>query len=304
MNFLPIRLVFPVAMILLYVACTSQESQLDITDEAHEAEMAEWVELRKRALTAEDGWLNLIGLDWLTPGPNRMGRGGGFEVSLPDAASPEIVGVFDWSGNQVFFEAMVEGVKIDGHAVEEKVLVFDAETGLSALMEFEAFRWQLIQRGDRVGVRLRQLDSEAVLNFKGVARFPRQLAWRKLGIFTPYKPHKLVPLANVLGQTIPTPAVGTVTFELGGKAYQLDAFEEGESLFLIFADESSGRSTYGGGRYLYAEKPDTQGRVVLDFNKAINPPCVFTSFATCPLPPKQHILDAMIEAGERTSDAP
>ncbi|MCC5935688.1 MAG: DUF1684 domain-containing protein [Lunatimonas sp.] len=294
------RSVFLFALLFLVfgLSCTTQESRLQISDSEHEADMATWEDLRREALTAEDGWLNLIGLEWLTPGLNRMGSGEALEVPLPHEAFPSELGVFDWSAHQVFFEATVDGVQMDGQQVVGKVLVFDADTGLSPLMAFESLRWQLIQRGDRIGVRLRHLDSEVVRNFQGVDRFPRQIGWRKVGMFTPYEPHKLVPLANVLGQTLPTPALGTVDFEAEGKRFQLDAFEEGEELFLIFADESSGRSTYGGGRYLYAEKPDAEGRVILDFNKAINPPCVFTPFATCPLPPKQNIVELLIEAGE------
>lgn len=279
-------------------SCTTREDHLQISDKEHEIEMTAWEDLRRKALTGESGWLNLIGLDWLTPGLNRMGRGEASDVSLPDGDFPSELGVFDWSGNQVSFQAKVNGVKVDGTEVGEPILVFDAKNAIAPLMAYASLRWQVIQRGDLVGVRLRHLESEAVRNFQGVDRFPRQLTWRKEGNFKPFEPHKLIPLANVLGQTIQTPALGTVSFEAEGRSFQLDVFEEGEELFLIFADESSGQSTYGGGRYLYAEKPDARGKVILDFNKAINPPCVFTPFATCPLPPRQNILDLLIEAGE------
>jgi len=288
-------------VLVLWLSCNTKENQLQITDEEHKTEMAAWEDLRMEALTASDGWLNLIGLDWLTPGLNRMGAGEGNVVSLPEGKFPSALGEFQWSGNQVMFDAMVDGVKVDGMAVAGKVLVFDADKAIAPVMAFESLRGQLIKRGDRVGVRLRDLESEAVRSFKRVDRFPREISWRKVGHFSPYEPNKIIPLANVLGQTNPTPAIGTVSFEVDGKRLQLDAFEEGEELFLIFADESSGRSTYGGGRYLYAERPDPEGRVVLDFNKAINPPCVFTNFATCPLPPKQNILELVIEAGEKAT---
>lgn len=282
----------------LLVNCATKESNLQISDKEHEAEMAEWEGTRNKALLAEDGWLNLIGLYWLNPGSNSMGAEAGAAVLLSDVKFPQELGVFEWKENQITFDAKVDGVLIGGKAVDGKELVFDLEHAIAPILEFQALRWQVIKRGDRVGVRLRDLDSEAVRNFKGVDRFPRDISWRKVGRFTPYEPQKQIPLANVLGQTIPTAAIGTVSFEVSGSIFQLDVFEEGEELFLIFADESSGRSTYGGGRYLYAERPDSDGRVILDFNKSINPPCVFTAYATCPLPPKQNILGVTIEAGE------
>lgn len=276
--------------------CSVKESNLQINDEQHEAEMVEWEDIRNKTLLAEDGWLNIIGLYWLNPGLNGMGAEAA--VSLPSGNYPKEFGVFEWFKNKVTFATTTDEVLINGEKVDGKVLVFDSENGIAPVLEFGSLRWQIIKRGDRVGVRLRDMDSEAIRNFKGVDRFPRDISWRKVGSFYPYNPHKMIPLANVLGQTNPTSAIGIISFEVSGALLQLDVFEEGEELFLIFADESSGRSTYGGGRYLYADRPDSEGRVILDFNKAINPPCVFTPYATCPLPPKQNILEVMIEVGE------
>lgn len=285
-------------VLTLLVQCNVKERNLQITAEEHETEMAQWEDNRNKDLLAEDGWLNLIGLFWLHPGFNSMGADSDAAVFLPNGKFPQELGVFEWSENKVTFDVKVDEVLINGEAVDGRGLVFDAENMIAPILEFQSLRWQVIKRGDRVGVRLRDLNSEAVSSFKGVDRFPREISWRKVGKFTPYEPYKLIPLANVLGQTIPTPAIGTISFEESGTILQLDVFEEGEELFLIFADESSGRATYGGGRYLYAERPDSEGRVILDFNKSINPPCVFTPYATCPLPPKQNILEVTIEAGE------
>lgn len=276
--------------------CSVKESNLQINDEQHEAEMVEWEDIRNKTLLAEDGWLNIIGLYWLNPGLNGMGAEAA--VSLPSGNYPKEFGVFEWFENKVTFATTTDEVLINGEKVDGKVLVFDSENGIAPVLEFGSLRWQIIKRVDRLGVRLRDMDSEAIRNFKGVDRFPRDISWRKVGSFYPYNPQKMIPLTNVLGQTNPSPAIGIISFEVSGALLQLDVFEEGEELFLIFADESSGRSTYGGGRYLYTERPDSEGRVILDFNKAINPPCVFTPYATCPLPPKQNILEVMIEVGE------
>lgn len=282
-------------------ACKQKHNPLPVNTEEHRAEIDEFVRLRDQALVAEDGWLNLIGLFWLNQGSSDMGTAEQTEISLDKTGYPEHIGSFDWVGRHVMFRPAIDGVLVDGVAAEKMNTVFDVEQKAASTMEFGTLHWQVIMRGDRVGIRLRDLESKAVTTFAGVDRFPIDISWRKVARFTPYQPAKLVPLANVLGQTIPTPAVGSVSFESDGQTYQLDVFEEAEELFLIFADETSGLETYGGGRYLYAQKADSDGLVVLDFNKAINPPCVFTPYATCPLPPLQHILPISVNAGERAT---
>jgi len=282
-------------------ACNQKRNPLPVTKEEHRAEIDEFVQLRDQALVAEDGWLNLIGLFWLNQGSSDMGTEEQTEISLDKTGYPEHIGSFDWVGRHVMFRPAVDGVLVDGVAAEKMNTVFDVDQKIASAMEFGTLRWQVIMRGDRIGIRLRDLESKAVMTFAGVDRFPIDISWRKVARFTPYQPAKLVPLANVLGQTIPTPAVGSVSFESDGQTYHLDVFEEAEELFLIFADDTSGLETYGGGRYLYAQKADSDGLVVLDFNKAINPPCVFTPYATCPLPPLQHILPISVNAGERAT---
>jgi uncharacterized protein (DUF1684 family) len=157
----------------------------------------------------------------------------------------------------------------------------------------------VIKRGDRLGVRVKDKQSPALAGFHGLDNYPVEPSWRVEARFEPYSPPKEVPIPNVLGQVTPSPSPGAVVFDWQGKTYRLDALgsvEEG--LSLIFADQTNGKETYGAGRFLETGPPK-DGKVVVDFNRAYNPPCAFTAFATCPLPPAQNRLALRVEAGEK-----
>jgi uncharacterized protein len=168
-------------------------------------------------------------------------------------------------------------------------------------LSYESLHWVIIKRADAFGVRLRDYEADAVSKFEGVEQYPIDLNWRIEAKFIPYESSKTIAITNVLGQTTPNPTPGYLEFQIEGKTFTLDALgaEEDDELFLIFADETSGEETYGGGRYMYVKKADASGKVIIDFNKAYNPPCVYTPHATCPLPPRQNILDVAITAGHK-----
>ncbi|GAB2607011.1 hypothetical protein GCM10026987_00940 [Belliella aquatica] len=178
-------------------------------------------------------------------------------------------------------------------------IILVPELDFAPIIFFETYRMSVLQRSDLVGLRLRNVESDLIKDFQGIDRFPVNMEWRFEARFIPYEPAKEIPISNVLGQTYPAEAIGYLSFGFEGRIYNIDALEEGDQLYLIFADGTSGAETYGGGRYLYTQKADENGIVILDFNKAYNPPCVFTPFATSPLPPRQNILELAIEAGER-----
>ncbi len=159
----------------------------------------------------------------------------------------------------------------------------------------------LIKRGERVGVREKDSRNEALLAFHGIDSYPIDRKWRFDARFDAYPAGKTIGVPNILGSIEQSNTPGAVVFEIGGKEYRIDAVTESgsEDLFLIFGDQTNGVETYGGGRFLYAAPPDKNGRVVVDFNKAYNPPCVFTPYATCPLPPAQNRLAIRVEAGEK-----
>ncbi|WP_041779403.1 DUF1684 domain-containing protein [Belliella baltica] len=287
-------------LLLLFSSCQlEKEETYTISKEAHTEEIENWYNNRIESLKSENGWLNLIGLYWFEQDSNRLGTKEGLELLVEDELFPEFFGTFEKVGKQVYFNPEIDDIKIGEELINEKILVFDPEMNFSPTISFNQFRANVLQRSDLIGLRLRDLESETIRDFHGIDRFPVDKEWRFEAKFIPYEPAKEIPISNVLGQTYAAKSVGYLSFGFEGRIYNIDALEEGDQLFLIFADGTSGAETYGGGRYLYTQKADENGIVILDFNKAYNPPCVFTPFATCPLPPRQNILELAIEAGER-----
>lgn len=290
-------------VLLLFLGACSVSSNNELSKEAHEIEIEEWVEDRIAALKKEDGWLNLVGLHWITERTNRMGSDASNDMVVPDKF-PAKIGTFTWEDSTLIFNPETLGIKHGEELVEEPLILFSITSQEpSKSLALGSLRWTIIKRGDAIGVRIRDLDAPAVHAFAGIPRFPTSLEWRLRGSFTAYEPAKEIPITNVIGQTSMNLSPGFVSFEKDGKQYQLDALDAGNQLYLILADASSGIDTYGGGRYLYIDKPKpNQSEVVIDFNQAYNPPCVFTPYATCPLPPRQNILDLTIAAGEKYTE--
>ncbi len=172
-------------------------------------------------------------------------------------------------------------------------------SGKPTLLELGSLNFHLIKRGDRLGVRIKDKQNPLRASFKGLDIYPIRPEWRIVARFEPYKDKK-IPIANILGLVEDNPSPGAVVFEWQGKTYRIDALKgspEG-GLFLLFGDKTNGKETYGAGRFLDTDPPK-DGKVVVDFNTAYNPPCAFTAFATCPLPPAQNKLAVAIEAGEK-----
>jgi len=263
-------------------------------------EIEAWRAQREARLRAEDGWLSVVGLSWLKEGANTMGSARGSAVMLPMSA-PARVGVLELSGASV--TARIDPgvvVTLDDAPVTVRELKPDT-SGKPDMLALGALRVQVIERGGRFGVRVKDSESRARKEFHGLEWFPVRESYRVTARFVPYDPPKEIPIVNVLGQVSPMPSPGYVEFALGGRTIRLDPVLEEPSakeLFFMFRDATASGDTYPAGRFLYTEMPQ-DGRVVLDFNKAYSPPCAFTAFATCPLPPKQNRLDLRIEAGEK-----
>jgi uncharacterized protein len=299
MAFRYLNLVF-VLSIFLFGCGKSSESGLEIDAAAHQSEVEEWYQNRVTSLKKENGWLNLIGLEWLKEGSNSFGTDSTASVRLNTDKFQGMLGDFTLEQGKVFFSPSVAGIMADSASIEGKTLIFDEEQKLNANLQYQTLRWTIIKRADAYGVRIRDLESPAVVDFQGIDRYPVNLEWRVKAKFVPYVPAKNIMITNVLGQTTPNPSPGYLEFEKAGKTFKIDALDADDELYLIIADQTSGAETYGAGRYLYVKKPVEGDEVIIDFNKAYNPPCVFTPYATCPLPPKQNILELAIEAGEKT----
>lgn len=290
-----------ITVLFLFMACQPKEESHEISTDSHEKEISTWHADRVESLKKEDGWLNLIGLFWLGEGPNTFGSGDSSNLKLEEGNFPSNIGVFTLQNGEVYFEPKVEGINLDNKGLEETTVIFSTSMeGAGPALSLGTLRFNIIKRADAYGLRVRDLEAASVKEFSGIDRYPVSLDWRLIGQFVPYEPSKEIPITNVIGQTTPNLSPGYVSFEKDGKTYTLDALDAGEELYLIFADATSGSETYGGGRYLYIPKPKAGSDVVvIDFNKAYNPPCVFTPHATCPLPPRQNMLELPIEAGEK-----
>lgn len=254
---------------------------------------------RVENLKKTDGWFTLVGLFWLDEGENAFGSDPGGKVILPEGKAPKKAGVLVRKGESVELRA-APGTKItsDGKPVTSLALVSDAK-GKPTTLEMGPLSFFVVQRGDRIGVRVKDKESEALANFHGLDVYPVQPAWRIDARFEPYNPPKPIQIPNILGQVIDDTSPGAVVFDWQGKTYRLDTLgSPEEGLSLIFGDETNGKETYGAGRFLETG-PAKDGKVVVDFNLAYNPPCAFTAYATCPLPPAQNKLALRVEAGEK-----
>jgi len=259
-----------------------------------------WRAKRLADLTRPDGWASLVGLHWLDAGTHRVGSGA--DNGIHTSMGPAHLGLFTVRGKQVGFvpDAMVTvdgepqigaaALRIDTDPAGPSKLVFDGGKGVATVIE----------RGGRLALRVKHADADSRLRFTGLEYWPGGRDWQVAARFLPHPAGNTLPIVNIIGTTDMIPNPGAVEFQRGGKTFRLEALDQGEgSLFLVFADRTSGRGSYGAGRFLDAPMPDANGIVVLDFNQAYNPPCAFTAFATCPLPPPENRLDLPIEAGER-----
>jgi len=266
-------------------------------DTALRARTDAWHAQRLQALRAADGWLNLAGLFWLKEGVNTYGSGRADDLRFPDGKIPAAAGRMVRQGYRVWLQSAA-AVGVDGAPMRE-ALVFDTGAFRPPVVSQGTLRWTVLRRSDRLGVRLRDLDHPALRRFQGVERYPVDAAWVVDARLERSPVPKTIPVTNVLGQTNLLPSPGRLVFTLHGRTHALDALEEGDELFIPFGDDTNGSGTYASGRFLYARRPGPDGITVLDFNRAINPPCAFTPFATCPLPPRQNTLPLEVRAGER-----
>ena len=261
------------------------------------AQMERWRQQREESLKSENGWLTVAGLFWLKEGVSTVGASRANHFVLPAGSAPEKVGSFEFhNGRAVFTAAPGVVATVNGKPVTMAALAADT-SGSADVLRIRNLSMFVIQRGNRFGVRLRDKDCEARRKFTGTHWFPVAEEYRVTAKFVPYTPAKKIAVPNILGDVEQEDSPGYAEFTLKGRQYRLDPVSEGDGLFFIFKDLTAGKETYGSGRFLSTALPQ-QGEVVLDYNQAVNPPCAFTPYATCPLPPAQNRLPVRIEAGE------
>ena len=263
------------------------------------SEIKAWDQQRAGDLKGPKGWLNLAGLFWLEEGINTVGSGSKNLIVFPEGKIPERAGFFMVKENKVVFEAAPDAVITSEGRPIKRMIVFQPDS-VARNMEYGMLQWFIIKRDNKFGIRLRDFESPALVNFKGIQRYPIYLTWRLHAKFKAAGEARKIDITNIIGQTTLQPSPGALVFEINSKEYQLDVIDEGSAeYFVIFGDSTNAHETYGAGRYIYVSKPDAEGNTIIDFNKAQNPPCAFTSFATCPLPPRQNILEIAVRAGEK-----
>jgi uncharacterized protein len=267
---------------------------------AHRREVEAWQKARDARLRADGGWLTLAGLFWLKPGANRFGADAKNDIVLPAASAPPQAGSFMVDGDKVIVDvAPGVSVTLAGKPIAKAALRSDARGAEPDVLSLGPLTLQVIERQGRLAIRVKDKQSRTRREFHGLRYFPVDARYRIVARFVPHATPVSITVPNVLGGSEAEPSPGYAEFTWGGKPFRLDpVIETGESrLFFIFRDRTSGHTTYGSGRFLYADPPK-DGQIILDFNEAYSPPCAFTPFATCPLPPDQNRLPFAIEAGE------
>jgi len=271
--------------------------------ENYEAELAEWQAQRVARLTAPDGWLSLIGLHFLSEGEQRVGLDAESDIVL--AAGPPSLGVIELqpSGRVMLRVTPGASVRVDGREVLSAELIPQGRgpRGQMTTVSCGSMSFYVIVRGGRMALRVQDTASPHRTGFAGVERFPTDESWRVDAQWEAFSEPREVTITNTLGQESRALVMGRAVFERAGRQLSLLPLQEtlGEPLFFIIADETSGHETYGAARFVYADPPDEEGRLTIDFNKAINPPCAFTPYATCPLPPSENVLPVAVRAGEK-----
>ncbi len=264
-------------------------------------QVEQWRLERERSLRAEDGWLTLVALAWFGDDPLTVGTGDDVDVRLAAGSAPVRVGTFRVVDHRVLFEA-APGVQatVDGRSVEQVVLHTDADEQPDVVRVGRVSIFA-IDRDGRLALRIKDPEAPARRRFHGLDWYPVDVRWRVAARYEPFDEPREVTIPTATGYDSRMVAPGRLVFELGGRSLSLVAFSEhaGEDgFFVVFRDRTSGETTYGAGRYLQVDPP-RDGATVLDFNRAYNPPCAFTSLATCPYPPPENHLPVAIEAGEK-----
>lgn len=284
----------------LLVGCNSSTNETNVDPIAHKQEIDQWHQKRIDELKSETGWLNLAGLFWLKEGINTFGSDKSNDLVFPEGKIAPKAGFFLVKNGVVQMNVMADVKVMKDSLIVREEIIFHPDSVKNTTLTHGSLQWFVIKRDDQVGIRLRDLQSRGVEEFSGIERYDVDPEWRVGANLEVSSTPRRISITNVLGQTTDQISPGTLVFERDGQTYKLDALEGNkEELFIIFGDSTNENETYPSGRYLYVKMPDENGKTIIDFNKSYNPPCAFTPFATCPLPPSQNVLPIAIRSGEK-----
>jgi len=296
------------AIILVLAPFTFGGTDAPATPDSWHRDLLAWRDKRAANLQTPEGWLSLIGLEWLKDGDNSFGSAADNKIQI--AKAPAHLGVVRLEkGGALRLLAPSGGfpkeLQVDGHTAQEQALLADDSPNRSKL-SLGGVTIIVINRDGRYGLRIKDAQAPTRVGFHGLHWYPPSAAYRIHAKWIPYNPPKMIDIPTILGTVSKLPAPGAAEFTFEGKVVRLEpVLEDPESteLFFILRDTTSKTTTYGAGRFLYTDFPDhglsQLGEVWLDFNQLVNPPCAFTPYATCPLPPPQNRLSVAIPAGEQ-----
>lgn len=284
--------------LLAFTVLASGADPLSIKD--YTASIEKWRAESEAKLKSDTGWLTVSGLFWLKEGRNTFGSAPGNDLLLP-ASVPARAGVFIRTGKTIGVEFNPGvAVTLRGKQVTKVAALVNDEKAAEDILVLGKVSLFVIDRGTKIGIRMRDLDSQFRREFTHKTWFPVRPEYRVVAQFIP-QPERVVRIPNIVNELEEHPVIGVTEFTLKGVTYRLEPVVDGNQLFFIFKDKTAGKETYAAGRYLYTDLPK-DGQVVIDFNKVYNPPCVFTPYATCPLPLKHNQLPIPIPAGELKYD--
>jgi uncharacterized protein (DUF1684 family) len=281
-----------------FASCTNDTQETKQTAEAYKEEIADWDAERIVKLKAEDGWVNLAGRYTLMKGKNTMGSDSTNDLVFPAGKAPAKLGYVMVSDSTVSFTAEPGVAVTAGGKPFTSGIIFDQKEN-DTMLALGSLRWFIIKRSGKYILRLRDLEHENLPKLTHIDRYPADAKWIIEADFEPAPQNQNITMKNVVGSTTNMPFAGTATFERNGKEYKLRIAMDDDEYFLVFADSTTGKETYRGGRFMHPDAPKN-GKMALDFNKAYNPPCAFTDFATCPLPSAENTLPFSVTAGEKT----
>lgn len=292
--------IVPIGCLLTLILSVSACNTAD-ENKNYKKTINQWHHERIESLTQPDSWLSLAGLYWLEPGVNTFGADSTSDIVFPPDKAPAHIGKFILNDSTITVSIASDvPVMHQQKEVSQMKLKSDAN-GEPTVLNLGSLSWYIIKRSGRYAVRLKDSKSALLQHFEGIDRYPVDKSWKVKATFIPYDEPKTVSIPTITGRPTETKIPGLLEFAIDGKTYQLAPFQTpgNDEFFVVFGDKTNGETTYGGGRFVYVYKPGEDNTTYIDFNLAYNPPCAFTHFATCPLPPAQNRLSIAITAGEK-----
>ena len=292
------EILFLIAILLLTSCKPNIKEDSGNKYESYYQSINNWKLKRIKNLKGHNGWLNLAGLFWLEEGTNSVGSHPDNSIIFPEG-SPDFLGSFNLINDRIEFTSNPNTIVLHKGEPINRIDMRTDMSGDPIILTHDSLAWFIIKREDRFGIRLRDFNKPEIKDLDSIPCFDVDLIWKVEARFIPSPSIETISVPNVLGHVDQVDVPGILEFILDNKKFELYPMGKPDNLWVVFGDETSAEETYGGGRFLGIDGPDEKGTYIIDFNKAYNPPCAFTPFATCPLPPKENLLGVRVTAGEK-----